>query len=56
LSTVCKGFILLLRIEAQIDLDEIFMWYEEQQIGLGAQFIQGLFLTFSEYLTTTILK
>lgn len=30
---------IVLRKEAQIDLDEIFIWYEEQKIGLGLIFI-----------------
>lgn len=36
------SFSIVVRTEAQIDLDEIFIWYEEQQVGLGLQFIQGI--------------
>jgi len=32
-------FEIFFRKEAQIDLDEIFAWYEEQQQGLGIKFI-----------------
>ena len=30
---------LVLRKEAQLDLDEIFIWYEEQKMGLGFDFL-----------------
>lgn len=33
------SFEIVLRKEAQIDLDEIFSWYEEQSAGLGLYFI-----------------
>ncbi len=33
------SFEIVLRKEAQIDVDEIFIWYEEQRIGLGVEFI-----------------
>lgn len=33
------SFEILLQREAQIDLDEIFVWYEEQKTGLGFDFI-----------------
>ncbi len=33
---------ILIRKEAQIDLDEIFAWYEEQQQGLGFRFIDAV--------------
>ena len=33
------SFEIVLRREAQIELDEIFIWYEEQKIGLGLDFI-----------------
>ena len=33
------SFELVLRKEAQLDLDEIFIWYEEQKIGLGFDFL-----------------
>ena len=32
------SFELVLRKEAQLDLDEIFIWYEEQKMGLGFDF------------------
>lgn len=32
-------FIIVLTKEAQLDLDEIFIWYEEQKEGLGFDFI-----------------
>ncbi len=35
-------FEIVLRREAQIDLDEIFIWYEEQKMGLGLDFINEL--------------
>ena len=35
------SFELVLIKEAQIDLDEIFIWYEEQRAGLGLKFIEG---------------
>ncbi len=31
---------LILKREAQIDLDEIFVWYEEQKTGLGFEFLE----------------
>ena len=34
------NFTLTVRREAQIDIDEIFVWYEEQKIGLGFEFLQ----------------
>ncbi len=33
------SFEIVLRKEAQIDVDEIFIWYEEQKVGLGIKFI-----------------
>ena len=33
------SFEIVLRREAQIDLDEIFIWYEEQKAGLGFDFL-----------------
>ena len=30
----------IIKREAQIDLDEIFVWYEEKQISLGFEFIE----------------
>jgi hypothetical protein len=33
------NFELVITRRAQIDLDEIFVWYEEQQLGLGLKFI-----------------
>jgi plasmid stabilization system protein ParE len=33
------SFVIELRIEAQIDLDKIFGWYEEQKGDLGFEFI-----------------
>ncbi len=32
-------FVIVLTKEAQLDLDEIFIWYEEQKKGLGFDFI-----------------
>jgi len=32
-------FKIVLRKDAQLDLDEIFVWYEEQKEGLGFEFI-----------------
>jgi plasmid stabilization system protein ParE len=37
-----KEFKILIRKEAQVDLDEIFVWYEEQQQGLGLRFINAV--------------
>ena len=34
-------FEIVLRKEAQLDLDEIFVWYEEQKEGLGFEFIDS---------------
>jgi toxin ParE1/3/4 len=34
------NFKLIIKREAQIDLDEIFVWYEEKKIGLGFEFIE----------------
>jgi plasmid stabilization system protein ParE len=34
------SFKLIVRREAQIDLDEIFVWYEERKIGLGFEFLE----------------
>lgn len=36
------SFSVIVRTEAQIDLEEIFVWYEEQQVGLGFEFLQGI--------------
>ena len=33
------SFEIVLRREAQIDLDETFVWYEEQKAGLGFDFL-----------------
>jgi plasmid stabilization system protein ParE len=33
------SFEIVVRKEAEIDLDEIFVWYEEQKPGLGFDFI-----------------
>ena len=33
-------FEIVLRREAQIELDEIFIWYEEQKAGLGFEFLK----------------
>ncbi len=35
------NFELVITRRAQIDIDEIFVWYEEQQVGLGERFIQA---------------
>lgn len=34
-------FKIVLRKDAQLDLDEIFVWYEEQKEGLGFEFIDN---------------
>jgi plasmid stabilization system protein ParE len=34
-------FEIVLRKDAQLDLDEIFVWYEEQKEGLGFEFIDS---------------
>jgi len=34
-------FELLITRRAQFDLDEIFIWYEEQQPGLGDRFLNA---------------
>ena len=34
------GFEVLVRRKAQIDLDEVFVWYEEQKAGLGFEFLK----------------
>ena len=34
-------FDVVLRKDAQLDLDEIFVWYEEQKEGLGFKFIDS---------------
>lgn len=34
------SFEIVLRIQAQIDLDETFVWYEEQKTGLGFAFLE----------------
>ena len=34
------SFEVVLQREAQIDLDEIFLWYEEQKVGLGFEFLK----------------
>lgn len=39
---------LVLRREAQIDLNEIFMWYEEQQYDLGFKFLADFENTMSK--------
>jgi len=44
------SFKLIVKREAQIDLDEIFVWYEEQKIGLGFEFLEEF-----DKLTTKIL-
>lgn len=36
------SFTIVVSAEAQNDLDEIFIWYEEQQRGLGVEFIIGV--------------
>ncbi len=33
------SFEIVLRREANVELDEIFIWYEEQKVGLGLDFI-----------------
>ncbi len=33
------SFEIVLRREAEVDLDKIFIWYEEQKVGLGLDFI-----------------
>jgi plasmid stabilization system protein ParE len=42
------SFEIVVRQEAQIDLDEIFIWYEEQQRGLGLKFINAVDRIFSK--------
>lgn len=34
-------FELIISLRAQIDIDETFVWYEEQQSGLGESFIEA---------------
>ena len=34
------SFDIVLRREVEIELDEIFIWYEEQKAGLGFEFIK----------------
>ncbi len=33
------SFEIVLRREANVELDEIFIWYEQQKVGLGLDFI-----------------
>ncbi|MFT4155440.1 hypothetical protein [Parafilimonas sp.] len=42
------NFELVITRQAQINIDEIFVWYEEQPAGLGKKFIHG----FEEILIT----
>ena len=50
-----------IRREAEIDLDEILVWYEIQKVGLGFDFIKQFEVTLQKilnnpYYTVTILK
>ena len=36
------SFEIVIRREAQVDVDEIFVWYEEQKQSLGLEFIEAL--------------
>lgn len=38
-NTIADMFDVVLTRDAQIDLDEIFVWYEEQKEGLGFDFV-----------------
>ena len=36
------NFTVFFKLEAQIDLEEAAVWYEEQRIGLGKEFIEAV--------------
>jgi plasmid stabilization system protein ParE len=33
---------LIIRPEAELDLEEAFVWYESQDIGLGSEFVRAI--------------
>ena len=39
---------LLIRPEAELDLEEAFLWYEERSRGLGSEFIRAVDASLSE--------
>ena len=55
------SYSILIRREAEIDLDEIFVWYEMQKVGLDFNFVTQFEETLQKilnnhYYTATILK
>ena len=39
---------LLIRPEAELDIEEAFLWYEERSRGLGSEFIRAVDASLSE--------